>query len=1606
MADRHDAEQQKLIEATSRVLKAESKDGSDLAKFASALFYRGAAEDVIQYTASELALMAETAYRNMYDRKAGKASVKVFNASPKGDEGNLGSVTAIEIINDNMPFLVDSVMGELQESGLDIRLVLHPILWVKRDNEGHLAEFLGPEKPDGRDDAIRESVILFHVERIESLSERDDLAKRLSHVLSQVRLSVKDWKNMRERLEKTVLNYKNNPPSIPIDETAEAIQFIEWMLEDNFTFLGMREYDFLDNENGGELKRTSMPGLGILSDPDVRVLRKGSEYVTFTPELLEFLKKPEPLIVTKANVKSMVHRRTHMDYVGVKLFNEEGQLTGELRIVGLFSATAYTRSTRRIPYIRRKIDKVIEKSGYDTDSHSGRVLLNVLESYPRDEMFQLEVDTLFSFAMAVMQLNERPRVRVLPRLDKFDRFVSILTFVPRERFTTEIRMRVGEYFGEVYNGRLSAWYVTYPEGPLVRVHFIVGREQGKTPVIPQKQLETDVSNIIRTWADKLRFALSEGQEPIRAKMLYNRYVEAFAGAYRESFAAETAVEDILRIERLADIEPLSISFRPREGAANRCDLKLYHLGRPIPLTERLPIIENMGFNAINERTYRVERKDDKPVWIHDILLERSDGEAIDFEKGVGPLEACFMAVWTGQAENDGFNALVVRAGIPWRDVAMLRAMSRYLRQAGITFSQDYLWETMNNNLDISRNLVELFHSRLDPARDDDERETMQSKIMAVMDMLLEDVSSLDEDRILRRTANVINNTLRTNFFQIGKNGLPAETFAFKLEPRKIEGLPEPRPLREIFVYSPRLEGVHLRFGMIARGGLRWSDRPQDFRTEVLGLVKAQQVKNAVIVPFGAKGGFVPKQLPPRTEREAFMEEGIASYKLFISSLLDVTDNLDIDTIVPPQQVVRHDGDDPYLVVAADKGTATFSDIANSISQSRDFWMDDAFASGGSAGYDHKKMGITARGAWEAVKRHFREMDKNIQEEPFTVVGVGDMSGDVFGNGMLLSPAIKLVAAFDHRDIFIDPDPDPETTFAERKRLFEMGRSSWQDYNKELISRGGGIYPRNLKSIKLEPEAREALEIKAETVTPQELMTAILKADADLMWFGGIGTYIRASGETDAAAGDKANDSIRITAKDLRVKVVGEGANLGMTQKARIEFARKGGRINTDAIDNSAGVNSSDMEVNIKIALGVAERAGKLDRETRNELLASMTEEVAELVLRNNYLQTLSLSLTEKKGRSDTGFQAKLMHRLEDRGLLDREVEFLPDDATLAEREAAGEGLTRPELAVLMAYAKISLFDNLLLSEVPDDAYLGRELYRYFPKPLHETYNEEIDTHRLRREIIATMLSNSIINRGGLTLIRRIADTTGAESPDIAFAFAAVRDSYGMSELNNEIDALDNKISGDLQLELYEVVQNLLVDRIGWFLKNTSPQETGLATIVDHFREGLEAFKPALSSALSDIIRGSVENKYEAYKKGGVPDNLAHELSMLPVMALVPDLILVRDRTGRDPADIATVYFKVSALFTLGRIDEKARSLRTDNYYDRLALERARESISQAWRSMAAEAIETEGGFEAWRDARADRIERTLSAVNDILEAGTLTVSKLTVAAGLLGDLAG
>ena len=1595
MGTRRHPKRDKQIARIAEILSKSKKPFIDPDRF----FGHVSADDVLVYRPESLAAACAHARQQLEQWNGNDTLIHVGPVEGVDLAGR--TLTVVTLIDRNMPFIFDSVMGEVSHAHRDICLAAHPILKLRRGADGAIREIDLAVAGTAAEGWEKVSLVQIHLPRI-SHEAIKLLKNNLMRVLDQVHRAVAEWRPMLERLDRTVAELQAAGGSQHLAERQEALAFLEWLRDDNFTFLGMRDYHFKGSGRDAVVQRAEKTGLGILSDPEVRVLRRGNDPVTTTPELLAFLQGPDALIVTKANVRSLVHRRTYMDYVGVKRYDENGRVTGELRIVGLFTSTAYTRSVQRIPLLRMKVDAVVESFGFDQESHSGKVLLNALESYPRDELFQVDVPMLAGFCEQIIELSDRPRVRVLPRIDRFDRFVSVLVYVPRDQYDTDARSRIGAYLKEAFDARLSAYYPAFPEGGVARVHFVLGRSGGRTPRISQDVLENAVRSIVTRWED--RFSTLAG---VDALALHT------SDAYRDHFTPEEAVEDLPSFLQCKQDNPICIDFYQRDGeASENLSLKIFHIDAPVALSRRVPLLENLGFNVISEQTFEVAVGVDvtktRKVLLHNMELVHSEGRAIDLARLVDLLDDAFLSTWSGKINNDGFNRLVINAGLTVREAEVLRAYSRYLRQTGITYSQGYIAGTLNRYPLIAADIIGLFHARFDPSLRVKAAAKQYDDTVENIEDALTRVPSLDEDRILRRYMNAISSTLRTNYYQKTVDAKPLDTLAFKLDPRALDGIPEPRPFREIFVYGSDVEGVHLRFGPIARGGLRWSDRAQDYRTEVLGLVKAQQVKNAVIVPVGSKGGFNPKKLPTNGTRDDVFAAGRSAYKTFISTLLSVTDNIVDGKVVGPKNTRRHDSEDPYFVVAADKGTATFSDTANAISQAHHFWLDDAFASGGSDGYDHKKMGITARGAWEAVERHFREMDIDIQKTEFTVAGVGDMSGDVFGNGMLLSPKIRLVAAFDHRDIFIDPDPDCKTTFAERKRLFDLGRSSWQDYDKSVLSPGGMIISRSEKTVTLTKEAAAAIGLSARNASPFEIITAILKTNVDLLWFGGIGTYIKASGESDADVGDRTNDAVRIIASDVGARVIGEGANLGVTQRGRIEFNLSGGRCNSDAIDNSAGVNSSDLEVNIKIALASAMRDGRLTLANRNKLLTAMTDEVAALVLRNNYLQTLAISLVERRSARATGDLMRLMNRLEADGQLHRKVETLPDNQTLAERLAGGKPLTRAEIGVLLSYAKIVLFDDLTRSTLPDDPYFETDLMDYFPQRMHKSYAKDIKDHRLRREIIGTVLANDAVNRGGPTFISRLVDATGMLPSDIVKTYVMVRDGLGLPGIYDAIDALDNKIPGAVQNELYAGVGLVIQIVSRWALK-TGVNSEPLAPTIKAVRAAVEGLEAVLPTLLPAFMQQESDRWLEHTVSHGVPKKLAGKLSHLPSLALIPEIMLIAQSSGADLVKTAKAFFDVTELFRISRMDSAAHQTGVSDHYEALAIARSLDEITAARRQITAAALENYGREKepvaAWHAADQVRIDRAQDRITELIDGGEINVARLTVAAGMMGDIA-
>ncbi|GAA3129600.1 NAD-glutamate dehydrogenase [Streptomyces rectiviolaceus] len=1556
-------------------------------------------------------------YRLAENRPQGTANVRVHTPTVE-ENGWTCSHSVVEVVTDDMPFLVDSVTNELSRQGRGIHVVIHPQVVVRRDLTGKLLEVLtdpGTERPH---DAVTESWIHVEMDRETDRADLKQITADLLRILSDVRETVEDWEKMRDAALRIADELPTEPTADDLrdQEVEEARELLRWLADNHFTFLGFREYDLTEDDSLAAVPGT---GLGILrADPK----HEGEEDHPVSPSFSRLpadarakAREHKLLVLTKANSRATVHRPSYLDYVGVKKFDAEGSVVGERRFLGLFSSAAYTESVRRVPVIRRKVQEVLKGAGFSPNSHDGRDLLQILETYPRDELFQTPPDELRAIVTSVLYLQERRRLRLYLRKDEYGRYYSALVYLPRDRYTTGVRLRIIDILKEELGGTSVDFTAWNTESILSRLHFVVRVAPGGG--LPQltdadtDRIEARLVEAARSWADGFGEALTAECGEERAAELLRRYSGAFPEGYKADHTPRAAVADLVHLEQLKQGgKDFALSlYEPVGAAPGERRFKIYRSGEQVSLSAVLPVLQRLGVEVTDERPYELRCTDRSNAWIYDfgLRLPKSQNGNGDYlgDDGRERFQEAFSAAWTGEAEVDGFNSLVLRAGLNWRQAMVLRAYAKYLRQAGSTFSQDYMEDTLRNNVHTTRLLVSLFEARMSPDRQRAGTE-LTDGLLEELDGALDQVASLDEDRILRSFLTVIKATLRTNFFQEAGGGSPHNYVSMKFDPQAIPDLPAPRPAYEIWVYSPRVEGVHLRFGKVARGGLRWSDRREDFRTEILGLVKAQMVKNTVIVPVGAKGGFVAKQLPdPSVDRDAWLAEGVRCYKTFISALLDITDNLVAGEVVPPADVVRHDEDDTYLVVAADKGTATFSDIANEVAQSYNFWLGDAFASGGSAGYDHKGMGITARGAWESVKRHFRELGTDTQTEDFTVVGVGDMSGDVFGNGMLLSEHIRLVAAFDHRHIVIDPRPDAATSYAERRRLFELPRSSWADYNKELLSAGGGIFPRSAKAIQLNAHIREALGIETGVakMTPADLMKAILQAPVDLLWNGGIGTYVKSSAESNSDVGDKANDAIRVNGADLRVKVVGEGGNLGLTQLGRIEFARAGGHINTDAIDNSAGVDTSDHEVNIKILLNAVVANGDMTVKQRNKFLAAMTDEVGTLVLRNNYAQNTALSNAVAQSPSLLHAHQRFMRRLGRDGHLDRALEFLPTDRQIRELLNSGRGLSQPELAVLLAYTKITAADELIQTTLPDDEYLRGLLHAYFPQALREKFPEQVDGHALRREIVTTVLVNDTVNTGGSTFLHRLREETGASLEEIVRAQLAAREIFGLSKVWDAVEALDNVVAADVQTRV-RLHSRRLVERGTRWLLNNRPQPLQLAETIGFFSEGVAE----VWTELPKLLRGSDQEWYQSIRDeltgAGVPDELAQRVAGFSSAFPSLDIVAIADRTGKEPMAVAEVYYDLADRLRITQLMDRIIELPRADRWQSMARASIREDLYAAHAALTADVLSAGNGedtpeerFKAWEEKNAAILSRSRTTLDEIQSSDAFDLANLSVA---------
>ncbi|MGH3094536.1 MAG: NAD-glutamate dehydrogenase [Streptosporangiales bacterium] len=1599
-----DAKSDLLDRAAERGQKASSghESRAELDRFLRLYYQHLPAEDLVSRDPVDV-FGAAVAHRQLARvRPEARTLVRVYTPTQDSNGWECGH-SVVEIITEDMPFLVDSVRMELLRQDLGIHLIVHPQLWVRRNLQGELLEVCDSQDPgEGPEDAVLESWMHIEVDRRDEEETRERLQEGMNRVLRNVRESVEDWPRMRRTMLSLAEDLSADPPEGLREEVPEAVELMRWLADEHFTFLGYREYG-LDTQDGEDVLH-GLPGsgLGIL-----RADRPASRsFAKLPPAVRSRARDPRILFITKANSRSTVHRSSYLDYIGVKKFDEAGRVIGERRFLGLLTHQAYSDSIVRIPVLRKKYQEVLARSELSPDSHDGKNLLEILENYPRDELFQTEIDQLYPIVVGVLNLRERRRLKLFLRRDDYGRFMSCLVYLPRDRYTTAVRERIERILRQSLGGESADYSASVGESSLARLHIVVRAPSGEAiPDVDPDPIETRLVDAIRTWEEDLADAVRRECGEARAGELIDAYQGSFPEAYKEDFPARTGVADLRRLESVPGAGDIELNlYEPYDAGPGERRLKIYRTGDAMSLTDVLPLLQSLGAEVTDERPYRIERAGTSTAWVYDFGLRyRPVGDIPEAKLNKLFCEA-FRGLWRGEVENDRFNALVTGAGLSWRQVMVLRAYAKFLRQAQTPFSSSYIESCVTGNAGLARLLVRLFEVRGDP-RFSGDRDAEVESLTAQIEEALDQVMSLDEDRILRSYLAMVCATLRTSYFQRDENGNHKSYVALKFDSRAID-LPLPKPVYEVFVYSPRLEGVHLRFGKVARGGIRWSDRREDFRTEILGLVKAQTVKNSVIVPVGSKGGFVLKRPPADpTDRDAVTEEGITCYRMYVSALLDITDNREGNEVVAPSEVVCHDDADPYLVVAADKGTASFSDIANEIAVRRGYWLGDAFASGGSTGYDHKAMGITARGGWESVRFHFREMGVDVQNEEFTVVGVGDMSGDVFGNGMLLSEHIRLVAGFDHRHIFVDPEPDAATSFAERRRLFDLPRSSWADYDESLISAGGGVYPRTAKSVPVSEQARAALGIeeKVTEMTPQELMHAIVAAPVDLFWNGGIGTYVKASTETDADVGDKANDAVRVDGNELRCKVVGEGGNLGCTQLGRIEYALAGGRINTDFIDNSAGVDTSDHEVNIKILLDRIVRAGDLTEKQRNELLEQMGDEVAQLVLRDNYEQNIVLAASRRQNAQMLHVHGRYLRKLEKEGLLNRKIEFLPGAKQLGERRAAGTGLVSPELATLLAYTKIVLASELIESDVPEDPYLRNEVYTYFPTLLRDRYRDAMDAHPLRREIIATSVVNNLVNRGGTTSVFRFQEETSASVADIARAYAVSRDVFGLPDFWREVEQLDNTVAVDIQVQMLLEARKLSERATRWLLHHRRPP-LDIEQTINAFRDGSQAIIPHVAKLLVGSDLASYETRRDGFIEQGVPDALAAKVAGFVPALSVLDIVDVATGSDRPVEEVAEVYFDLADRLGLAGLRERIIALPRDDRWHTMARNSLRDDLYEAHKELARGVLITtdanlspEERLAEWSKRNATAVERSRLQLIEIVEGGVFDMATLSVA---------
>ena len=1644
MQAKTDNSRRALLEQIKSILasRMSAKAAKQAALFSDVYFKRVPVTNLGKDSAVVFATMVARQLEFLQQRKAGETLIRVYNPESKTD-GWDSTHTIVELANDDMPFLVDTANMAMREFDLGVRLIVHPVFNVERDANGNFIAF----HPNANNQTQSESFIHIQIEKQSDPKVLATVKSRLLSRLNKLSSTVEDWHPMQGHMQLAIKEFGKNAPGLSDSVRQECVNFLMWAANDNFVYIGARDYSLVNDGKTTSLNIVEGSGLGLLREHGKTILSRPMASLSGEARY----NQNAPLIITKTNTRSRIHRSGYMDYIGVLRFDDQGNVIGEYRFIGLFTSLAYLQRVADIPLVSMKVNTVLENSGLKENRHAWKSLLHILETLPRDDLLQATSTELLAIATGVLDLQERQAVRLFIRRERFGRFFSCLVYIPRDHWNTENREKIQRILKRALKGDRLDFMIQLSDSELARLQVIIRPKVGMESLPDVRVLENKIINVLRSWNEELTNILVQKHGEETGLQLSRNIGDTFSAAYVEDVSPWVASYDVEKIALLKTNDALQLSlYRPRTKDNELIRFKIFKRNRPIPLSDVIPMLEDLGLHIVSERPYELKYEDKESIWVQDFDMVYGLGIDLDIEAVRDSFQQAFENTWRGITVSDGFNGLILACQLDWRQVKGIRAYCKYLLQTGITYSQTYMEETLSRHPLMARLLVELFDAMFNPDRDSEtkhrkelasknlhrtfyglstikrckdknllelldnvvdarvkSRDTQVTTIKQVFRLALSRVSSLDEDRILFSFYEVIKGTLRTNFYQQAADGELLEYMSFKLNSSKMPHLPKPVPYREIWVFSADVEGIHLRGGEIARGGLRWSDRKEDFRTEVLGLMKAQNVKNTIIVPVGAKGGFVVKHLPVNGSRDDVMAEVVKCYKIFINGLLDITDNLDEEKIIPPDNLIRHDGDDPYLVVAADKGTATFSDTANAIALERGFWLGDAFASGGSVGYDHKVMAITARGAWEGVKRHFRELGKNIQKEPFSVVGIGDMSGDVFGNGMLLSPQIQLKAAFNHLHIFLDPEPDIKASFKERNRLFKLPRSGWDDYTQELISKGGGIFSRLEKSIPISRQVRAWLDIEDKQLAPNDLIRALLQSEVDLLWNGGIGTYVKSSRETNAEVGDAQNNWLRINGNELACKVVGEGGNLGLTQLGRIEYAQNGGRINTDFIDNSAGVTCSDHEVNIKILLNQVMRAGKLSSKNRNLLLADMTDEVAQLVLRSNYLQSQTISMMEVLTGARLGAKQHFISVLESEGILDRDLEQLPQDDELTRRRKSGLGFSRPELSVLLSYSKIMLYRQLLDSDIPEDPWLSDELLRYFPIPLQEKYASYMVDHRLKREIIATQVTNSLVNRMGASFALRMHEDTGATSAEVTRAFTIAREIFRARDFWSRIEALDNKVASSLQISATVAMWNLLRQVTRWVL-NQPGDKLDIRESIHRLAPGLEILEKRISRSLNLAEKADVQERAEPLIKGGMPKTLANRAAGLHLMYPALDVVETAARRETDVLDVATVFFGMGDKLGLKWLRESVETLKVEGRWHANARGNLRDELYSQHRSLAGRALEKfphdKDPAESWIQAHASDVETVTLMMKDMQNLADMDYATVSVAVRSLDQL--